>query len=43
MNSWGFIELKEPNTAEKLERVCETEVVFYDELAKASDHKLCEN
>ncbi len=32
--SWGFVGLRERNKAEKLEQICRTAVVFYDELAK---------
>ena len=32
--SWTFLNLKERNKAEKLEQICQTAVVFYDELTK---------
>ncbi len=30
--SWGFVGLRERNKAEKLEQICQTAVVFYDEI-----------
>jgi hypothetical protein len=32
--SWKFLNLKEQTKAEKLEQICQTAVVFYDELTK---------
>ena len=32
--SWNLLNLKEQNKAEKLEQICQTAVVFYDELTK---------
>lgn len=36
MISWGFIGLHERNKPEKLEQICQTAVVFYDELTKTT-------
>ena len=35
--SWGFIRLRERNKAEKLEQICQTAVVFYDEISEKID------